>query len=40
MEKTDWIADWNKWSRTERLLAPLVALLLLLLPLGLLIANR
>jgi hypothetical protein len=30
--KTDMIADWNKWSRGERVLALLLALLLLLAP--------
>lgn len=34
----DWVADWNKWSRAERVLAVLVAVTLLALPLSLLIA--
>jgi len=34
----DWIADWNKWSRAERVLALLVTFMLLALPLGLLVA--
>jgi hypothetical protein len=32
--KTDWIGDWNKWSSGERMLALLVASLLLAVPLG------
>jgi hypothetical protein len=36
----DWIADWNKWSRAERLLALLVAFILLALPLSLLITGK
>jgi hypothetical protein len=31
----DFIADWKKWSRAERVLAILVALLMAALPLGL-----
>jgi hypothetical protein len=39
--KTDWINDWNKWSSAERVLALLVASLLLALPLGgLLLASQ
>jgi hypothetical protein len=38
--KTDWIDDWNKWSSAERVLALLIASLLLALPLsGLLLAS-
>jgi hypothetical protein len=36
----DWIADWNKWSRSERVLALVVTLVLLALPLGLLITGK
>ena len=40
--KTDWINDWNKWSNAERVLALLVAsLLLALIPLSsLLLASQ
>jgi hypothetical protein len=31
LEMRDWIADWNKWSRAERVLA---------LPLGLLLTGK
>ena len=34
----DFIADWKRWSPSERLLAIGVALLLVALPLGLLLA--
>ena len=34
----DWVADWNKWSRNERLLALAVALALFALPLSLLLS--
>jgi hypothetical protein len=36
----DWVADWNKWSRAERVLAVLVTFVLLALPLGLLITGK
>jgi hypothetical protein len=36
----DFIADWKRWSASERLLAIGVALLLAALPLGLLLAGR
>jgi hypothetical protein len=36
----DWIADWRKWSRGERVLAVLVASVLVALPLGLLLAAK
>ena len=36
----DWVADWNKWSRAERVLALLVTLILLALPLSLLITAK
>jgi hypothetical protein len=34
----DWIADWKKWSRAERVFAVLVTGLMLALPLGLMLA--
>ena len=36
----DWVADWRKWSRAERVLAVLVTFVLLALPLGLLITGK
>ena len=36
----DFVADWKKWSRGERLLAVLVTGILVLLPLGLLITGK
>lgn len=33
----DWVADWKKWSRSERVLAVLVAVMLLALPFSLLL---
>jgi hypothetical protein len=36
----DWIADWNKWSRAERVLALFVTLVLLALPLGILMTGK
>jgi hypothetical protein len=35
----DFIADWRKWSRTERVLAIVVGLLLIALPVGLALAG-
>jgi hypothetical protein len=35
----DFIADWRRWSRAERVLAILVALLMVALPLGLALAS-
>jgi hypothetical protein len=32
----DWIADWKRWSRTERCIAVALAILSLVIPLGLL----
>jgi hypothetical protein len=40
LEMRDWIADWNKWSRAERVLALLVTFVLLALPLGLLLTGK
>ena len=36
----DWVADWKKWSRGERVLAVIVTVLMLVLPLGLLLATK
>ena len=36
----DVVADWKKWSRTERVLAVIVALLMVALPLGLLLTGK
>jgi hypothetical protein len=36
----DWVADWNKWSRSERVLAVVVMLALVAVPLGLLLAAK
>lgn len=36
----DWVADWKKWSRGERVLAVLVTTVLVALPLGLLLTAR
>ena len=36
----DFVADWKKWSRTERVLAVVVALLMVALPLGLLLTGK
>jgi hypothetical protein len=33
----DWVADWNRWSRAERLLALFVAFALFALPLSMLL---
>jgi hypothetical protein len=33
----DWVADWNRWSRAERLLAVFVAFALFALPLSMLL---
>jgi hypothetical protein len=38
--KRDWIADWNKWSRAERMFALLFALVLLALPLSMLLTYQ
>jgi hypothetical protein len=34
----DWVADWRKWSCSERVLAVLVTVLMVAVPLGLLLA--
>jgi hypothetical protein len=36
----DFLADWKKWSRTERVLAVLMTLMLVALPLGLLLTGK
>ncbi len=36
----DWVADWKKWSRAERVLAVIVTVLMIALPLGLLVAAK
>jgi hypothetical protein len=33
----DFVADWKKWSRAERVLAVVVTMMMVALPLGLLI---
>jgi hypothetical protein len=35
----DFIADWKKWSRTERVFAIVMALLMIALPIGLALAG-
>jgi hypothetical protein len=35
----DWAADWKRWSRGERVLAVLVAGLMMALPVGFLLAS-
>ena len=36
----DLVADWKRWSRTERVLAVIVTVLMVALPLGLLLTTR
>ncbi len=36
----DWVADWKRWSRSERALAVLVTVLMVAVPLGLLLAAK
>lgn len=36
----DFVADWRKWSRAERVLAVVVTMLMVALPLGLLITTK
>jgi len=36
----DWIADWNRWSPAERVLAVLVATMLVAVPLSLVLAGK
>jgi hypothetical protein len=35
----DFIADWKRWSRAERVLAIVMALLMIALPIGLALAS-
>ena len=36
----DWVADWKRWSRGERVLAVVVTGLMVALPLGFLLATK
>ena len=36
----DWVADWKRWSRGERVLAVVVTAVMVALPLGLLLATK
>ena len=36
----DFVADWKKWSRAERVLAVVVTIMMVALPLGLLISGK
>ncbi|HEV8679926.1 MAG TPA: hypothetical protein VGQ90_11160 [Stellaceae bacterium] len=36
----DWVADWKKWTCSERVLAVVVTSALVSLPLGLLLAAK
>jgi hypothetical protein len=36
----DWVADWNRWSRSERLLALVVAAALFALPLSMVLTAK
>ncbi len=36
----DLVADWKRWSRTERVLAVIVTVMMVALPLGLLLTTR
>ena len=36
----DWIADWNRWSPAERVLAVVVAAILVALPLSFIVAGK
>ena len=36
----DWIADWKRWTRSERVLAVVVAGLMMALPVGYLLAPH
>jgi hypothetical protein len=36
----DFMADWKKWSRAERVLAVVVTVMMVALPLGLLITGK
>jgi hypothetical protein len=36
----DWVSDWKRWSRAERCFAIMLIVIVLMLPLGLLIAGE
>jgi hypothetical protein len=36
----DLVADWNRWSRAERVLAVIVTVLMVALPLGMLLTGK
>jgi len=36
----DFVSDWKRWSRAERVLAIVVTLLMVALPLGLLLTGK
>ena len=36
----DLVADWKRWSRTERVLAVVVTVLMVALPIGLLLTGK
>jgi hypothetical protein len=36
----DFVADWKRWSRAERVLAVVVTAMILALPLGLLLTSK
>lgn len=36
----DWIADWNRWSLAERVLAVLVATMLVAVPFSLMLVGK
>ena len=36
----DWIADWNKWSPAERVLAVVVATMLAAVPLSMVLVGK
>jgi hypothetical protein len=36
----DLVADWKRWSRSERVLAVVVTVLMVALPLGLLLTGK
>jgi hypothetical protein len=40
MSMRDFVADWNRWSRAERVLAIVVTMMILALPLGLMITGK
>ncbi len=35
----DWVSDWKRWTRAERILALLVAALLVALPLSIVVTG-